>query len=99
MLHARVLELSGEGILKLGHNAYPPTAAHAAEDRALSKSGLSRKEDVCLPAVPLCHHTSTGERSLELGDAHTQIYGGQKRRGKIPRGQGTAIAVLLRECT
>ena len=47
--------LSSPGILKLGHNAHPPTAAHAAEDRALSKSGLSRKEDVCLPAV--CHHT------------------------------------------
>ena len=70
MLHARVHELSGEGILKLGHNAHPPTAAHAAKDRALCKSGLSGEEDVCLPAVPLCHHTSAGERSLELGHAH-----------------------------
>ena len=78
MLHARVHELSGEGILKLGHNAHPPTAAHAAEDRALSKSGLSRKEDVCLPAVPLCHHTSTGERSRARRRSYTDLTAGRK---------------------
>ena len=96
MLHARVLELSGEGILKLGHNAYPPTAAHAAEDRALSKSGLSRKEDVCLPAVPLCHHTSTGERSRARRRSYTDLTAGRKEGKKSLAGKNSFNARPVR---